>query len=29
VTVINKTKVINSFGHYLLEIHDEEHVEHS
>jgi len=25
VTLINKTKVINTYGHYLLEIHEEQH----
>jgi Icc-related predicted phosphoesterase len=29
VTVVNKTKVINSYGYYLLEIHEEQDVEHS
>ena len=29
VTVVNKTKVINSYGYYLLEIHEEQHAEHT
>jgi len=29
VTVVNRTKVINSYGYYLLETHEEQHVEPS
>lgn len=29
VTVVNKTKVINSYGYYLLEIHEGKHVQYS
>jgi hypothetical protein len=29
VTVVNKTKVINSYGHTLLEIREEQHAEPS
>jgi hypothetical protein len=29
VTVVSRTKVINSYGYYLLETHEEQHVEPS